>query len=332
MGHRANLLITRTGGYDLYYSHWCANTLDSTLFWGPEAALAFVRRQRSRAEGAGWLDDVWAEGGAARDPQRRVLLWVGGEDIAVDAPLRRVLLELMRTFWRGWEVRWASDHVADLARYVGHPVGDVLTEPDPGWRPQIIPPKEPDWIDFSLSVREAGGRWKLHAFDGGGIDTARGGPGWLDVLRSADLPDRYDWAARTDVFPQAGLHLDEASTTASAWCADPSPQAAERLAVAWPGWTVRWLADDYEAFAALLEGRLELPETPIDRRVGQVRRIVLRPGRDLSGLVERALQASPEGEQAEINALALRDDPPASPGPEQAEAFDAAVVRLYGAA
>lgn len=59
MGQRANLIVRTTERDELYYSHWRANTLDSDLFWGPEAATAFARAQRSVAEGAEWLDEIW---------------------------------------------------------------------------------------------------------------------------------------------------------------------------------------------------------------------------------------------------------------------------------
>jgi hypothetical protein len=81
VGQRANLLIVGADGYELFYTHWRANTLDADLFFGPDPALAFIRSQRSTAEGAEWLDETWAEGGAVLAPTRRELLWFGGEDV-----------------------------------------------------------------------------------------------------------------------------------------------------------------------------------------------------------------------------------------------------------
>ena len=34
MGQRANLAIVDDGTYELFYSHWCANTLDYDVFLG----------------------------------------------------------------------------------------------------------------------------------------------------------------------------------------------------------------------------------------------------------------------------------------------------------
>ncbi|SEU27944.1 hypothetical protein SAMN03159358_4640 [Paenibacillus sp. NFR01] len=47
MGQRANLIIVKNGAYDLYYSHWCANTLPEDIFWGERYAIPFIEQQRA---------------------------------------------------------------------------------------------------------------------------------------------------------------------------------------------------------------------------------------------------------------------------------------------
>jgi len=101
-------------------------TLTRDLFWGAEHALAFIRVQRP-VDDAGWLDDVWAEGGAVLDLDRKHFLLYGGEDVLNDVPLRRVYLEWLGRVWNGWTVRWACEGIADLADYVGYPRDKVLT-------------------------------------------------------------------------------------------------------------------------------------------------------------------------------------------------------------
>ncbi len=98
MGQRANLLIVTGGAYELCYTHHRANTLDHDLFWGPDYALGFIRAQR-RVTDADWLNDVWAEGGAVMDLDRRVLLWFGGEGVLYEVPLRRAHTRLMAASW-----------------------------------------------------------------------------------------------------------------------------------------------------------------------------------------------------------------------------------------
>lgn len=77
MGQRANLILVEGREYQLFYSHWCANTLPRDLFWGPEHAVAFIRIQRA-VDDSGWLDEVWAEGGAVVDLDRKHFLLYGG--------------------------------------------------------------------------------------------------------------------------------------------------------------------------------------------------------------------------------------------------------------
>jgi hypothetical protein len=162
MGQRANLLIVSGGSYEMYYTHHRANTLDHDLFWGPDYAVGFIRAQRP-VDRSQWLDDVWAEGGAVMDLDRRVLLWFGGEDVMYEVVLRRVHLELMAHLWPGWSVRWADGGVADMADYVGHPRSAVLserTEPATESRAAVVDvlrEGNPDWSETIASIRFASG-------------------------------------------------------------------------------------------------------------------------------------------------------------------------------
>ena len=95
MGQRANLAIKKIQGYDLYYCHWCANSLPHDLFWGAAHTEEFIRAQRPVGHDK-WLDTVWAEGGAVLDPLDQTLLFFGGGDILYEVPLRRLYLRLMQ--------------------------------------------------------------------------------------------------------------------------------------------------------------------------------------------------------------------------------------------
>jgi len=106
MGQRANLITFENGEYTLRYDHWCANRLDKILFWGVSYALDYFDAQERVGE-EGWLDEVWAEGGAMLDLDKKHLLWWGGEDVLFDLPLRRVYLKLQEKNWNGWTIEWA---------------------------------------------------------------------------------------------------------------------------------------------------------------------------------------------------------------------------------
>src|SRR5689334_9883307 len=100
MGQRANLIIVKDNGYDIYYSHWCANTLPTDMFWGPEHGINFIKNQKKVEPENGWLDDIWAEGGAVIDLDKKVFLLYGGEDILYNIPLRRLYLKLINQVWK----------------------------------------------------------------------------------------------------------------------------------------------------------------------------------------------------------------------------------------
>lgn len=330
MGQRANLILKHAGHRELYYAHWRANTLDSDLFWGPDAALAFIRRQRSIEEGAEWLSEGWAEGAAVVDLDERVLLWFGGEDTCYDVPLRRVHLGLMQELWPGWEIRWAHQHIWEVANYVDGSGEERLVEQVVSTVPAIREPADPDWISLVLSIRCADGRWKLHAFDHDVASAVLAGPGLAAALIAADLPEAYDYAARSDTFPIGGLHVDEAERRVEVWHADPVAAFQRRLESAWPGWDVRWHRDHFESVTEQLGPRLVLPHAEPEALVSSIRGNVLRAPRDQSSLVselahERAAGFS-DAKNIQINPLALRDDVGPVPGPERTAAFERAVA------
>ena len=62
MGQRANLIIVQYGEYELFYSHWAANTLTSDLFWSPELATAFIQMQQQVDKETGWPVGATQEG------------------------------------------------------------------------------------------------------------------------------------------------------------------------------------------------------------------------------------------------------------------------------
>src|SRR5437016_476407 len=105
MGQRANLITIENGEYVLRYDHWCANRLDDILFWGPSFALEYFVEQ-DEVEEEGWLDELWAEGGAILDLDKKYLIFWGGEEILHDVALRRTYLNLQKRIWNGWTIEW----------------------------------------------------------------------------------------------------------------------------------------------------------------------------------------------------------------------------------
>jgi len=89
MGQRANLIIVSNGSAEIYYTHHRATTLDKDLFWGPDYVKGFIRAQQPVLDRS-LLDEIWAEGGAVMDLDKRHLLWFGVEFLTGRVPLRRL--------------------------------------------------------------------------------------------------------------------------------------------------------------------------------------------------------------------------------------------------
>ncbi|NGP59181.1 hypothetical protein FLT15_12690 [Paenibacillus thiaminolyticus] len=177
MGQRANLIVVRNGSYQMYYTHWCANTLPRDLFWGPEEALAFIESQQLTEE---WLDDRWAEGGVIIDLDQNVLLWYGGEDIMYDVPLRRQLFALMQPFWSGWELRWAKAGIVGMANYLNYPLEHVRSVEYAADLPAIIEPdSKGGFIRIIASIVFPDGELRIFPLSGTFDEYALAGPSSL---------------------------------------------------------------------------------------------------------------------------------------------------------
>jgi hypothetical protein len=117
MGARANFVLIDGDGLRLHYSHWGADQVCSALVAGPAAAGRFIAAQhRCDDPVSGWLDDVWAEGGAVVDHTARRLFFYGDQ-------LRDSCTGLvpgLAGLWPQWRVEfWEDRYEEQLARCDG---------------------------------------------------------------------------------------------------------------------------------------------------------------------------------------------------------------------
>ncbi|MCP3773179.1 hypothetical protein NLX71_07575 [Paenibacillus sp. MZ04-78.2] len=304
MGQRANLVITKQGGYDLYYNHWCANTLPRDLFWGPQHAISFIEAQ-AKVDETDWLNDIWAEGGVVLDAEKKLLLFFGGEEELYNIPYRRIFLSLMQKVWEEWDLRWANEGIIDIAEYVGVPREVVLaSEDDDLVDISLAPPEAKDWIDTIISITfdEETLIFPLY----GNIE------GFLlhgpKVLQSCDRSFGFtefrvgDW---TTDFPSSGLHLDFKNKQIDMWHADFFPNVIQRMKELWPNWEVREHYDHYEVHIEKTAGRLHFQEIDRNKMLVEITSSLLRtpvnPLDTLSSLVKRLQR---DGKEVSVNEFA----------------------------
>jgi hypothetical protein len=314
MGHRANYVVVERGARELYYSHWTANTLTRDLFWGPEWALPFVRRQERTEE---WLDDIWCEGAALVDLDRKVLLLFGGEDEKYDVAHRRVYLSLLRSVWAGWEVRWAHEGLIDVVDHLG--LARALVRSDRKDDVPGAPDAAGEWIESAVSVRWADGRTGIYALGNSADAAVFHGAELLSVMRRLDSSGhgRDRLAVPTDC--TGGVHIDERRRQVDFWLASTKPEAGARAARGWPGWEVAWRHDDFDMHGALAEGRLTFDIPPEKKLLANiVRSLEYAPGEHRGvRAAEIAAVLAREGKRVEVNPRALVDAPQTVPVEER---------------
>ncbi len=319
MGERANLVVVRDGDWRLYYDHWCAIRLDVELFWGPVQASAFVEQREALEDRGDWLDEVWCEGGAVIDHDRRVLLWFGGEDVMDDIPRRRALLGLMAPRWAGWEVRWAAAGIVELGAHLEIPAEKFLVEreADKAMAFQLWT-DYPEYNDILLTVRERGAVTVTRVY--GDQESLELGESRLEEILAFPRSPALDWSGD---MPRGGLHLDLDGRGLDYWFAQPAEELDRRVARAWPGWRCRNLGDRYEEHLRLAEpadiclprrDTADLQRAVIDRIRRACHQARTNPARELLSRLEQGGLVSPWTDEsrgsvgAEIEKLRVLDE------------------------
>lgn len=304
MGQRANLITVEDGEYTLRYDHWCANRLDDILFWGPGHALDYFDAQDKVGE-EGWLDEIWAEGGAVLDLDKKYLIWWGGEDILYDLPRRRVYLKLQEKIWNGWIVEWAHRGIVDLAEYVRYPKENVLTDRNILREPTEIRLAQGGWNETVGAIKTIEGNSKLFVLPANVENYLFNGVDLVDQCKAEKGLEKLVWEhwRRYGSFPTGGFWIDEERKTMEFWAARTCPNVVQDLKRVWDDWDVEWHRDNYEFLVDKMDGELVLPETHESELVESLRKSLLRddgkPGLGLALDTNETLRG--EGLKVEIN-------------------------------
>ncbi|QHW33745.1 hypothetical protein GZH47_25055 [Paenibacillus rhizovicinus] len=306
MGQRANLVIVKKDGYDLYYNHWCANTLPESLFWGPEHAIAFIERQ-TKVDETGWLDDIWAEGGVLIDEACKLLLFFGGEDLSRDIPSRRLFLALMQTLWTGWEIRWANEGIWDISEYAGASGDKVAAKRDDvRLLESLAPPEEKNGVDTIGSLTFEDGEQLIYPLEGGTEGYLWIGPELAHPSNKVGGFEQFHAAEWTDNFPSSGFHLDVGQKRIDIWHAEVCTNLAIRLRERWSGWVICEHYDRYEVQIEKTEGRLQLHHRDRNKLLGEIEASLLRtPIKPVDELFSIVNHLESEGKEVKVNSFAV---------------------------
>ena len=294
MGQRANLIIVENGKYELYYDHWCANSLDSYLFWGPEEVVSFIRKHDP--EKGYWLNDIWCEGAALVDLDNKKLLFFGGEDILYDIPQRKIYLELLAEMWKGYEIKWAYRGIVDLAKYIGYDWKSLMdrTETKKCSIENSLDSDGGDYITGVLSIADKDNTVKifpLFSYENSLLFCdSRKVTEYLNKLQDRSKlfeEKRYEDCS----FPSYGMHIDMGKKTMFFWDGDTSNvNYYDKTADFWNGWKTHYFYDDYQKHADLIKNNYIFPEIDYEKYVGRIKSMVCQENKNPTDTIQNILE------------------------------------------
>jgi hypothetical protein len=205
--------------------------LDYALGGGPDIALS---HWDAHGELDGWWSDAVCDGGALIDADARRLLFFTvqpwtvwpGEAFAY----RAAMLDAYARVWAGWQVEWAYDGIADLARYIGA---------DPA---AVRVPITARLTDADLRTENPIALLSIGTYTYG-LVTADGPPWWLGLGVLNQLTN--DRRISASPMPQMGLHLDTTTRRAGLWSVRPLCGILQGWPLVWPGWQLEFWGDRY---------------------------------------------------------------------------------------
>ncbi|MEW4371733.1 hypothetical protein [Paenibacillus kandeliae] len=306
MGQRANLVIVHNGQYQLYYNHWCANTMPQDIFWGPVHTRKFIELQEHVTPND-WMNDIWAEGGVVMDIDRQHVLFFGGEDILYDIQLRNYFIRLMAIPWQGWSIAWAEEGIADLAQYVGVPVETVLAESSAPTN-KLFGPVNVSFLSGVAGIQLPNGETLLFL-----LDTDLGcyllqGEALIQNLNPAFGQTTLSWQEIevNDEFPSMGMYIDISARKLSFWHAETMPGFLAKVQTSWAGWDVSRFTHNYHSQLAVTGDCLQIKEREPNEIWDELAALLLRnysnPLQSFSSVID---QLQKQGHDLDINPSAL---------------------------
>ncbi|MFJ9627013.1 hypothetical protein ACIRU8_04845 [Streptomyces sp. NPDC101175] len=322
MGARAQYVVVENGTWRRYYSHWAAGRVADDLLAGPAAA---TRRFRADREIDQWLDDVWCEGAALVDHDRRTLLWFASPDGWADHLAARAVLA--RT-WPGWDVRFAHDGLGDLTRHLGLGREAART---PGWFETFEPAgfaytecSEPHSV---ASLRLPDGSVRAWGSDWEPIEHLAGGPGLIGHLAASPATP-----VLTDM-PYGGVHFDPDARMVSLWAVQTVAGVHDWPLPGWEGWTLDFRGEDHTAQAGLLPVDFPFPRPSLAAALRALGDGLGTPPPDHGALLARAAAApGPEDATPAVTPAARAPREPADPTPAELAALRTVIAALVAEA
>ena len=262
MGHRACFIFIKSDGKrEFYYSRQASNSLDDALLRGLDGIARLIQDETPISEAEWLFKSGGQDGELLMDYQKKVVIWYGGSETRQDPIYRRVLLKVLRQFWKDWDIRWAYNEVQDIREYAGYP----LVEPYLDFykqlpRAQLDPDRDGQikgYLSGVLSIIDSANQCRLIPLHEAVHIYLLSGPAFfarweavqqLESLVINTIPLSY-WDEEEPNEPQGcggGIHLNLSTRTLDYWQPSRDLGMAQLIFPMWKGWQITMHYDEFE--------------------------------------------------------------------------------------
>jgi hypothetical protein len=256
----AIFVLIRDGKKSFYMDRWAAVFLHREIFWGPDELEKWVSQRDQVDE---WTDDV--SGGAVVDFDRRQLVWTGDTGELNIPRAASAYDRMLRAAWPGYDIRFATTGVRELAEAAGFPYADeydsqLQNRPetvrnaaglyDDGERDETDEEDEDDQETGDSYHDEASRAWSTLVDVTGVVrhrqieslsqDLLTAVPAVIDAaitLKAAEIPP--------EKVVSEGMWIDQKKREIGLWGSAQTHYVLPTAQNSWSGWSVKWADNGY---------------------------------------------------------------------------------------
>lgn len=252
MSEPAIFVLIHDGQKQYFADHWAHSSLHREIAWGPEALETWLAADEEIDD---WSDE--ASGGVVVDFDNQRMVWYG-EDSMLSVPrVAKVFDQLLQAAWPGYEIKYASRGLMDLAEAAGEPDAEDYDDELHSRSTSVRDAAGIYWDDDDedeeveyefdednphawVTLIDSEGAVRHRRLSEVSSDLIHGhasGLNQLAELPAAEIPE--------ESIVTEGMWIDQSCQEIGFWGNRKSVACFEQIQKSWEGWNVKWAEEGY---------------------------------------------------------------------------------------